>query len=158
MKVMLQALLSDRFHLSLRRETKEVSTFHLVVAKTGPKLGPRLNAAADDNESSISGHGPGVVDGRKASMAMLVNLLTVQLGTKVEDHTGLEGRYDFRLTWVPDQFLQRGRPGGPDPSETDSNGPSIFTALQEQLGLKLEPSGDLAEVLVIDSVERPTEN
>ncbi|HEY1760674.1 MAG TPA: TIGR03435 family protein [Bryobacteraceae bacterium] len=158
MRLMLQTLLAERFHLTLRRETSETSTFHLVVAKNGPRLGPNLDAGPGDKESSISGRGPGVVDGRKASMTMLVNLLTIQLGTKVEDHTSLGGKYDFRLTWAPDQFFQAGRPGGPDANETDTGAPSLFTALQEQLGLKLEPSKDAVEVLVIMSAEKPTEN
>jgi uncharacterized protein (TIGR03435 family) len=92
-------------------------------------------------------------------MAMLVKLLTFQLGQTVEDQTDLKGNYDFKLSWMPDE-LQQGHPGGPDSAANpvDPSGASIFTAIQEQLGLKLEASKSLVEVLVIDHAERPTEN
>jgi uncharacterized protein (TIGR03435 family) len=153
-KLMLQTLLTDRFKLVLRHETKEVPVYHLVVAKNGPRL-----KESSQKSGSISGRGPGQVEGQKASMAMLVKLLTFQLGQTVEDQTDLKGNYDFKLSWMPDE-LQQGRPGGPDSAANpvDPSGASIFTAIQEQLGLKLEASKSLVEVLVIDHAERPTEN
>jgi uncharacterized protein (TIGR03435 family) len=92
-----------------------------------------------------------------ATMAMLANSLGMWVGRIVVDKTGLVGGYDFNLTWTPDQMPQR--PAGmPEPPPIDPNGPSIFTAVQEQLGLKLDSQKGPVSVLVIDHVEHPVED
>jgi uncharacterized protein (TIGR03435 family) len=89
-------------------------------------------------------------------MENLAQFLSGLQSRVVHDKTGLKGEYDMELSWTPDQ-LPTG-PGDPDTVRPDPNGPSIFTALQEQLGLRLEPSKDQVEILVIDSAEKPAEN
>ena len=107
--------------------------------------------------------GPGQLTGQGLTMSSLAGLLSRQLGSKVEDKTGLTGKYDFTLQWTPERSgspMSAG-PGqqGPDAAgSTDSSGPSIYTAIQEQLGLKLESQKGPVEVLVIDHVEPPSEN
>ena len=93
-------------------------------------------------------------------IAGLVGLLSSELRRPVRDKTGLMGKYDFKLTYTPDP-VQQAPPGASPPEAVppaDSNAPSIFTAVQEQLGLRLESSRGPVEVLVIDNAERPTEN
>ena len=92
-----------------------------------------------------------------APMPQFANSLAIFVGRTVQDKTGLTGNYDVTLTWTPDQMPQR-PPGAPEPPPADPNGPSIFTALQEQLGLKLDSQKGPVSVLVIDRVERPKEN
>src|SRR5436190_8741651 len=92
-----------------------------------------------------------------APLPQFANSLAMFVGRTVQDKTGLTGNYDVMLTWTPDQMPQR-PPGAPEPPPADPNGPSIFTALQEQLGLKLDSQKGPVSVLVIDRVERPKEN
>ena len=150
---MLQSLLADRFKLTLHRETKELPVYAMVVAKGGPKL--RENPALGD---------PLVTRGAKAGEQVFQNfpmprfafILSVQLDRSVEDRTGLAGSYDFTLAYMRDRVgagVLEGREAQPS-----SDTPSIFTALQEQLGLKLESAKGPVETLVIDHVERPSEN
>jgi uncharacterized protein (TIGR03435 family) len=141
LRLMLQALLAERFKLQLRRETKALTVNSLVVGKGGPKL-----KKSTSEGSSIS---PGLnsITARGATMAMFANQLSTTLNRVVVDKTGLTGKYDFKLEWV-----------GEIESSTGS-GPSALTAIQTQLGLKLEQGKGDVEVLVIDHVERiPTEN
>ena len=98
-------------------------------------------------------------------MASLARLLTGQLHRTVVDNTGLKGNYDFKLQWTRDESQspmfkgpELGPPGGASPAPPESSGPSIFTAIQEQLGLKLESQKGPVEILVVDHVERPSEN
>ena len=90
-------------------------------------------------------------------MSQFVGSLAMWVGRIVVDKTGLTGGYDFNLTWTPDQMPQR-PPGMPEPPPIDPNGPSIFTAVQEQLGLKLDSQRGPVSVLVIDHVEHPVED
>lgn len=138
----LQSLIEDRFKLSLHRETREEPVYDLMVAKGGAKL---KIAGADETG------GYDMVRGRFRSFAVpleyLAGSLANVLGRRVNDRTGLAGKYDYTLTFTPD-----------DEATPDVNGPSIFTALQEQLGLKLESAKEPVEVLVIDHVEKPDAN
>ena len=86
----------------------------------------------------------------------IVQTLANQLGRPVVDKTGLKGLYDVKLTWTPDPAVQG--PGGPDAPPADPSGPSIFTAIQEQLGLKLDAAKGPVEMIVIDSLQKPSEN
>lgn len=171
---MLQALLADRFKLAIHRETKELPVYALVVAKNGPKL--QEAKPGDTYPNGIKGPdgvaragfmrmGRGELTGQGLPMSSLVRLLTQQLGRTVMDKTDLTGKYDFTLKWTPDESQgamlkgpDGGQPGAASAPPPDSSGPSIFTALQEQLGLKLESQKGQVEILVIDHVEKPSEN
>jgi len=170
---MVQSLLADRFQLKLTRGTKELPAYALVVAKNGPKLQEsKIIEPPVGTPSGPGGHphgpmmrmGRGEVAGQEVELSFLASVLSQQLGRTVLDKTGLKGNYDFTLKWAPEQGqgMMIGGPGsGPPPDGTpppDASGPSIFTALQEQLGLKLEATKAPAEVLTIDHVERPSEN
>jgi uncharacterized protein (TIGR03435 family) len=170
---MLQALLADRFRLTLHRESKELPVYALVPAKKGPKLQEAKPGDTYPNGmKDLEGHGhgdimrfgSGILTGQGVPIEFLVRMLSQQqLGRPVLDKTGLTGKYDFTLQWTPEEnrapMFKGTRDGGQGPDNPpDSSGPSIFTAIQEQLGLKLEAQQGPAEVLVIDHVERPSEN
>jgi len=154
---MLQSLLEDRFHLKFRRETKDAPIYDLVVANGGP----RLKKSEGDGQDQFR-MGRGFVQAQSATIASITNHLANQLGRAVIDKTGLKDRYDFKLEWTPDEnqnaLVRQMHPDAPPAPPLDSSGPSIFTALQEQLGLKLENAKGPVEVLVIENVEKPTEN
>jgi len=158
---MLRKLLTDRFKLTFHRERKELSIYALSVARNGSKL--KESTASPD--ASPEGPPPLVfvlspqgasLPGRNATMAELASVLQrAALDRPVVDRTGLSGRFDFNLEWMPDdtQF------GGQGPWENhEAIKPDLFAALQQQLGLKLEATRGPVEVLVIDQVGRPTEN
>ena len=169
---MLQALLADRFKLALHHDSKELSIYALVVAKNGSKL--RQAKPDDTYPNGIKGPdgiaragmmrmGRGQLTGQGLPLSALARLLTDQLGRTVVDKTGLTGNYDFTLQWTPDESqgaMFRGPDTGPQGSapSADSSGPSLFTALQEQLGLKLESQKGPVEIYVIDHAEKPSEN
>ncbi len=152
----LRVLLAERFSLVVHRETREAPVYALVVGKNGPKLQP----AQDDSTRSMRG-GRGIITAQNVPLQILTNLLVNQLGRPVVDQTGLKGGFDFKLEWTPDPGLRgsTGAPGGADaPAATDPSGPSLFTAIQEQLGLRLESQKGPIEMIVIDRAERPSEN
>jgi bla regulator protein blaR1 len=154
----LRNLLADRFQLVIRRETKEQQVYALVVAKGGPKL-----SETKEGKGNMRG-GRGMLSGDGVEPAFLATTLSQQLGRPVIDKTGLTGKYDFELKWTPDPGEGPAGPFGPPPPGVqlppppDANGPSLFTALTEQLGLRLESEKAPADVLVIDRVEKPSEN
>jgi uncharacterized protein (TIGR03435 family) len=149
---MLRTALEDRFKLLFHRETKQVPVYKLMIAKNGP----RLKSSDRDTPPSMRGGG-GELVARHATIANLVSQLKRSLGQHVIDETGLSGVYDFTLVFAPDEN-QQPVPGLPRVAPVDPNGPSLFTALQEQLGLKLESSNGSVDVIVIDHVEKPSEN
>jgi bla regulator protein blaR1 len=153
MRPTLQALLADRFQLRLHRETKEQRVYALVVGKNGTKLQP----ASEFRGLHI---GWGQLTGNGATLEMLTTALAGQLGRPVLDRTGLKGSFNFKLEWSPESAQVGGSsPRGLDPaSPTDTGGPSMFTAVEEQLGLKLESARGPVELLVIDHVEKPSQN
>jgi uncharacterized protein (TIGR03435 family) len=161
---MLQALLADRFKLIVHHESREGPLFVLVVARDGPKF----QRSGPDTDGSA---GPKLVEGNgklifhDAPIAPLVTMLSQQLGRIVLDKTGLKGKYDFALQWTPDEFdlpasdgIASSQQGNEGASSAVSTGGSIFTALQEDLGLKLESTKGPVDVIVIDHVEEPSEN
>lgn len=176
LQAMLQSLLEDRFHLTIHRETKELPVYALVVGKNGPKFheaapptgAPDTEGPATDGKSApprtpkgMMRFGRGEITAQSMDLGAFANQLAQALGRPVIDKTGLTGRYDFDLHWTPDESQSVGMgPAGPDspPPSSDATGPSIFTALQEQLGLKVESSKGPVEIIVIERVERPTEN
>jgi uncharacterized protein (TIGR03435 family) len=142
----LRRMLADRFQLKVHRETKEMPVYILTVAKGGAKLqtlpddgkpGSGLSSRrADDGKREVIGH--------KLTAAGLARFLSGQIGRTIVDQSGLTGKYDFKLTWAPDMG--------------DTTGPSLFTALQDQLGLKLDSSKGPVEVVVVDSAQKPSAN
>jgi len=160
---MLQALLANRFQLTVHREKNELTVYRLVIAKGGPKLHEANPDGAHPGAGSMRGGGlDGELTAEAVPVASLAHELTQMLGHPVSDKTDLKGVYDFKLQFTPDDRLQP--PGGLAPNErlpvrpADSNVPSLFDALQEQLGLKLEPGKGPVEVVVIDHVEQPSPN
>jgi len=143
---MLQTLLAERFRLRLHQEMKEFSAYELVVAKNGPKVKP-ATANANTFTNWNAGGPTSLYSAKRTTMATLAWMLRSQVERPVIDKTGLTGTYDFDLTYAP---------GNPPPAEATA--PSIFTAVQEQLGLKLESTKALFPVMVIDSAERPSAN
>jgi uncharacterized protein (TIGR03435 family) len=163
-QVAMQSLLADRFKLKIHREMRELDVYGLVLAKPdtpGPALTPSTNdckaladqarqgktpparpAGAGPTPCSILG-GVGRISFDGFGMPQVANMLIGQAGRIVVDRTGLSGNWQFVLTFAPE-------------GATDANAPSFFTALQEQLGLKLESTKQPVDVLVIDQVERPT--
>jgi uncharacterized protein (TIGR03435 family) len=147
---MMQSLLADRFKLKVHHETREMQVYALVVGKNGPKL---KDSAPDANPMAyfnVVGRNYRVTRA-KATMDDVVQAIGNSfLDRPVLDQTGLTGTYNLSLTYTPDIPTNRG--------ESDPNDISIFTAVQEQLGLKLEPQKASIEILVVDSVEKPSEN
>jgi uncharacterized protein (TIGR03435 family) len=140
-KAPLQQLLIERFQLAFHREPKDVSGYALVVAKGGPKLSRAREGSAPKGYIFSDG-----LRGESMSMSALAAMLTSPVGQQVVDRTGIIGSYEINLKFAPS-------------GATDSSYPSVFTALQEQLGLKLEPQKVPVEMLVIDHLEKmPTEN
>jgi bla regulator protein blaR1 len=155
MRLLLQSLLEERFKLRLHRESREEPVYELVVAGGGP----RMKQAADSLKQPQRGlrMGRGQLTGTAAPISILINQISQQLGRSVIDKTGLTGQYDFELKWTPEFNQSQASPADPGP-QPDLGGPSIFTAIQEQLGLKLESTKGPVEVIVIDSAEKPSEN
>jgi bla regulator protein blaR1 len=172
-RLMIQSLLADRFKLKVSHETKELPEYALVVAKGGPKLqGANPGDTYPNGIKGPDGHAyPGTMrverghaTGQALPMASLVMILSKLLGRTVLDQTGLKGKYDFTLQWTPDEspvaMVKGPQDGkqGTEPPPPESSGPSIFTAIQEQLGLKLVSTKGPVEIIVIDHIERPSEN
>jgi uncharacterized protein (TIGR03435 family) len=157
MRAMLQTLLAERFKLAVRRETKEATVYQLLVAKDGVN-----SSGLPESSLKVGGIrflGRGQIEGIGNTMSGLANYLQTLLDRVVVDKTGLTGNYDFKLSWTPDES-QAGKPGAQAglANAAEPGGPSIFTALQEQLGLKLESSKGPVEALVIEHVEKPSDN
>lgn len=152
---MLQALLADRFQLKTHQESRDLPIYTLVVAKKGPKFQPSQVNGTTVN----SGRGEITVRGSDNTIALLADALGRALGRPVLDKTGLSGRYDLTLKWTPDEVADRRSGSSPaSVSLSDSSLPSIFTAIQEQLGLKLKSGKGPVPVLIVDSVQMPSEN
>jgi uncharacterized protein (TIGR03435 family) len=150
---MVQTLLADRFKLATHAETRELPIYALVVAKSGPKFG-----AVQANGTTVN-HGRDYIQVQGTnSIALLAEELSKEVGRDVVDKTGNQGRYNLTLRWTPDNAVSPlDRSGGSSPT-LGSSGLSIFAAIQEQLGLKLESQKGPVQVLVIDHVEMPSEN
>jgi uncharacterized protein (TIGR03435 family) len=145
LRTLYQALLADRFKLIFHREKRTLSVFAITVAKGGPKLTKSASAATDPTPFYS---GDGTLKVTNNSLADIADVMKYFVERPVVDQTGLTGRYDFRLKWSPDE-AQSSDPNAP---------PGIFTAIQEQLGLKLVATKAPVDVIVIDHVERPSAN
>jgi uncharacterized protein (TIGR03435 family) len=155
-RLRLQRLLADRFHLELRKESTPMPIFTLAVGKRGPK---KLTVTRSAAEPQLK-FGHGVLSAVGVDMATLAKFLSEgQTGRPVLDMTGLKGKYDFHLEWTPDAN-QNSLPGNSVANQTppDLGGISIFTALQQQLGLKLAAGTDKADRLVVLRAELPSAN
>jgi uncharacterized protein (TIGR03435 family) len=183
MQSMIRGLLAERFALAVHTETREMPIYALIVARGDGRLGPNLKESTTDcqallgrgragvapgspqsvpspaNGSTPCGLriGPGSLTAGGMALSQLATSLAPMTGRVIEDRTGLGARYDFELSWTPDQGVG---PGGsprdvPAPPPSDGGG-SLFTAIQEQLGLKLESTRGQVTVTVIDTVAPPT--
>jgi uncharacterized protein (TIGR03435 family) len=168
---MMQALMADRFKLTVRQETKEVPILALVVAKSGLKMQEAKPGDTYDHglkDRNGQGHAgmmrftSGSVTAQGVPLDNLASLLTEQLHQMVQNKTGLSGKYDFTLQWTPEDH---DAPFGPGPNAAgggapaaDAAGASIYTALQEQLGLKLVSQKGTVPAFAVDHAERPSEN
>jgi len=144
---LLQSLLADRFHLKVYREQRELTVDALMLAKNGPLFSKIFSKSTGTSSSIHTNHGPG--ESRIAvtgiSIGQFAGMLGNRMGRIVIDKTGLSGNYDFTLVWDPD-------------STPGSTFPSVFAALQEQMGLRLESQKATVPVLVIDSADHPSDN
>jgi len=163
MRPMLQSLLADRFKLTVHRETRESPVYSLVVGRGGIKMKPSKDQTPWSGDfPNGTPHGqptsgasptvlaPGRFAGEAVPMSMFVTLLADQVGRPIVNRTGLTGRYDIDLRFAP---------GDTDTSpQLDTAVSSVFTAIHEQLGMRLEPAKAPVEVLVIDHIQRPSAN
>lgn len=184
--LLMRTLLQDRFKFSAHVESRDMPTFALVMARNDRKLGPNLKATEIDCGALMAsaratgkppaplqpGQAPpcamvgsvGRMTGSSMSMEVLARSLASQLNRVVLDRTELTGLYDFVITFVPDNLPPRAPGTSADQpifvngQSIDPNGPSLLRALEEQLGLRLESTRGAVEVLIIDRIERPTED
>ncbi len=149
--LMLRALLAERMHLTLHEESRDMPIYSLVVGKDGPRM--KVSGAAAPSQKAktvMNGH----IGGTGMGIQYLTDTLSRVLQRPVNDDTGLSGFYDFQLQWMPDETQRLiGAPGA-----LNADGPSLFQAIQEQLGLRLESKKIPTRVLVIDNIEKPGDN
>lgn len=168
-RAMLVPLLTERFNLKFHHETRELPLYELVIAKGGTKLKEVKQEVKPEDPAHPQPRGwmsmsRGKLEGREVNLEPLVHMLAQQLGRTVQDKTGLTGNYTYLLQWTPDDEpppMARSGNGASQPSDAtppDATGPSLFTALQEQLGLKLESTKGPVDVIVIDHIEEPSAN
>lgn len=170
MMLALRTLLADRFKLVVHRETRELDIYALMMASPGGKPGPQLKVAGPDcSPESLAARrgaapnalppifcgtrtaGPGRLMFSGMPLAFYATFVSGQVGRFVVDRTGLTGNWDFTLTYAPTGPV----PTGADPPPVDPNAADLFTALREQLGLKLESTKGPVDVMVIDSIQQP---
>jgi uncharacterized protein (TIGR03435 family) len=176
LRAMTQSMLADRFKLVARHDTRQLPIYALIAARNDGRLGPQLQPAAVDCErlERNNQQPPPPKDGQPSCGGLLgagrlalngwsMSRLAINLATWVDrivvDRTGLTGGFNLKLEWSLDQrpqFDALGAPGRPVDLPTERTGPSIFSAIEEQLGLKLQPETGPVDVLVIDHVEHPT--
>jgi uncharacterized protein (TIGR03435 family) len=167
-QVLVQGMLADRFKLKEHIETKELPVYDLVLAKGGSKLKPAAVKPDDPNapkgpdgrprQNGFMSMGPGTLGGQGVKASSLANILSNLLHRTVIDKTGLTDSFDFSLKYAPDSDSMPMMPPGYTPPPASADDPSIFVALEEQLGLKLVSAKGPVNTLVIDHLEQPTVN
>ena len=150
---MLAQVLADRFHLKTHTETKQLPVYNLVVTPHGPKLKPSARQDADNMGGMSSSDSEVTLD--TYPLSALAFTLSSILHRTVIDNTGLTAHYDLHLTWAPERPAAVAQDDGRSPADLD---PSIFSAIQDQLGLKLIPAKGAVPTLIIDHVDLPTPN
>jgi len=175
MMLAVRTLLADRFKLVVRKETRELDIYALTMAKAGGKPGPALKPASGDcspaafaaragapppapgTPPQVCGiqQGPGRIRFGGYPLSLFANGISSRVGRQVIDRTGLTGNWDFEMSFAPEVPPGALPPGAPPPP-VDPDAPNFFTAIQEQLGLKLEGTKGPVEVYVIESIEKPT--
>ena len=140
----IQAMLAERWNLRFHRETRQMGVYSLQIDKNGPKL--RTYAGTGEYAMKVTaGNGRRILNSTKGNIPRLAEILSGATGKIVMNETALTGEYDFTLEWVQDL-------------DSEAAGPSLTTALREQLGLRLDPANRAVEVIVIDGIDRPSEN
>lgn len=171
-QLMLRALLAERFNLIVHREARELPIYALVPVRSDGRLGPQLRPSAtrcepvsptpDDRPACGITGGLARLSGERVTMTQLAASLSLQVTRVVVNRTGLTGDYDFELEWTPEQLPPRAlgtpadQPVRINGADVDPNGPGLFTALREQLGLELDAQRGSVDVVAIDGVEAPT--
>jgi uncharacterized protein (TIGR03435 family) len=182
LELMMQSMLADRFQLSLSHETYDLPVYMLSIAKDGPKIkpvdsdpheaelpkppsggrgaagSPPQGAVGPGSMSTNVNRTKGEMNANTVPLSRFAQALSRQLRRPVLDQTNLKGMYTIHLEWAPDTLAAGVNPAGADALPPDPSGPSLFTAVQEQLGLKLTSSKGPVQVLVIRSVQKPSEN
>jgi uncharacterized protein (TIGR03435 family) len=174
MKQMLRSLLADRFKLVVHTESREQPIYVLSTARSDRTLGPKIresDAACARDARNFVPTGPGgppacgdfrmgarSLVARGMVMPTFAQLLRARVGRQVAERTGLQGTYDLEIEWSSDLGLRQAPPGSAGATELTPEGLSLFTALQEQLGLRLQPDRGPVDVVVIDSAAPPTPN
>lgn len=149
--LMLQSLLADRFKLVLHRDTRMMPAYVLEIAAKGPKMEKSETGESVTNTRSMSGDHPRIsIEIRNTDMVMFAHVLSRSVDLPVVNQTGLQGSYNFTLSWTPDNLRAA--------SQSHADDVTIFTAIQEQLGLRLRAAKAPVDVLVVDHAERPSEN
>jgi uncharacterized protein (TIGR03435 family) len=160
---MLQSLLADRFQLVIHNQTHDALIYELTVTKSGPKF--HATTPGDTFVAGVKGldgqtrigdpmmTGPGQITGQAVTLASIIDMLSQTLQRPIVDKTGLTGKYDIALHWTPDNMA-----AAATSASSNANGPTLFTALQEQLGLKLDSTKGPVKTVVIDHIELPSEN
>ena len=157
---MLQQLLTDYFKVGVHQEVQDETVYELVVAEGGSKLRP----SPDPNHKAMMRMGVGELNSEGTPLDLLVAQLSQRVGRTVVDKTGLKGNYVFSLHWTPDADeqarIRAAAPGLQDPAleRPPASGPPLMTAIEEQLGLKLQPTTERVPILVIDQAEQPAQN
>ena len=165
-RLMLQKALAERFNVKVHTETKQLPVYDLVVVNSAKLVKANAGDTYANGIKGFDGIGhagmvrmePGKLTGQGIPISDLVNLLAQRLHRTVIDKTGLKDKYDLTMTWAPDEESDPMFHGTGNDQQSDSSGPSIFTALQEQLGLKLQSDKGPVETLVVDHAEMPSEN
>jgi len=164
---MLQTFLAERFKLKVHGETKELPIYNLVVAPGGAKLQEagqgnpsvvRIKGPDGQEHEGMMRLGPGSMEGQAITMSEIADLMSRQVGTKVVDKTGLTGRYDISIKWTTDENQPSAVDNGKSSEPSPFSGPALLTAIQEQLGLELQPLRGQVQILAIDHAEKPAEN
>ena len=158
-RMMVRSLLADRFKLAMHREAREMPAYVLSVSKDGPKLTATTHPAGPQILMNGNGRMRGMTF-QAAPTSFIARYLSTQLHRKVVDQTNLSGAFDCTLEWSPDmdRLAPPGADGEPAAVSSDPGGPSIFTAIQKQLGLRLRMEKASVDVYIIDSVDRPSDN